>query len=496
MKLITNINSKKIILIVSTIILILIIVKIWPRQFFCPTTNDNSESVIKINEDLFLLSTKGSSRATAYANMSKVIFIDSICVISWLGIDEGKFKPVVAVYDLKTKKVINRYIFDESFDNHGVPSLAVDNEKIIHLFYYPHSAHKIKYKTGKLTTNNQIIWECQENIGDPNLTYPNPIFHKDKGLFLFARKTPNIPGPNPLVSYGFFKPVKDKNVFNDLLISSTSGYAAFSSRVLISNEKIQLLTRYHENSSKNFYGQTQTISYIESQDNGVNWQRDDKNKINYQDKGLWSWESLKLNNLITSNKGSIIDKGGLEKGNVLSVIGLYNDNLKNVNAFYLKEDISDSKMIEAIRNNKNGYWAKSYINNLIYPQLKGHRFVAPTGNLIVQDSIILFSGVLQDDTIKRDIKSISQWGHKSNSVVLFTKEKNKYKILIEFTSSSNCVWFPYIKLKGNNLVLIFTKKSADIKLTNNDTTNETEVFLFHTKLDELLNKKHEKLILP
>ena len=207
-------------------------------------------------------------------------------------------------------------------------------------------------------------------------------------------------------------------------------------------------------------------------------------------------ENLKLNNLITSNKGSIIDKGGLEKGNVLSVIGLYNDNLKNVNAFYLKEDISDSKMVEAIRNNKNGYWAKSYINNLIYPQLKGQRFVAPTGNLIVQDSIILFSGVLQDDTIKRDIKSISQWGHKSNSVVLLTKEKNKYKILIEFTSSSNCVWFPYIKLKGNKLVLIFTKKSTDIKLTNIDTTNETEVFLFHTKLDELLNKKHEKLILP
>lgn len=67
--------------------------------------------------------------------------------------------------------------------------------------------------------------------------------------------------------------------------------------------------------------------------------------------------------------------------------------------------------------------------------------------------------------------------------------------MIEFTISSNCVWFPYIKLKGNNLVLIFTKKSADIKLTNSDTTNETEVFLFHTKLDELLNKKHEKLII-
>ena len=99
---------------------------------------------------------------------TKEIFIDSTCVISWLGIDEGKFKPVVAVYDLNTKKVINRYIFDESFDNHGVPSLAVDNEKIIHLDKY---GKRVGESTVKLTS---------ANIDDRNVAFPTVFPDKEK----------------------------------------------------------------------------------------------------------------------------------------------------------------------------------------------------------------------------------------------------------------------------------------------------------------------------
>lgn len=488
-----TIKNKIVITIITIVILFLTFVK-WPNQTSQCIKTNNSEIVEKINKDLFLLSIKGSSRATAYANLSKIIFIDDICLIAWLGVDEAKFKPIVAIYDLKEKKITNKYTFDESFDNHGVPSLVVDNNNKIHLFYYPHGAQPIKYKTGKLIGNNKIVWQCEEDIGQSNLTYPNPIFHKNNGLFLFARKTPNIPGPNPLATYSFFKMDEDKSRINDLLISETSGYAAFSSRVLMSENKIQILSRFHENSDNSYYGKTQTISYIESLDNMESWQKDNENTINYNDRGIWSWKNFKLDNLITANKSSVIDKGGLEKENVLDVIGIYNDSVNDVNTFYLKEKLYNSKLIKAVRNNENGKWTNNSINDLIFPKLDNQRFVHPTGNLVTDSGVIMFSGVLQDESIKRDAKIITDWGHKSNSVVLFTKEKEKYKILIEFKSRSKCVWFPYVKLKGNDLLLIFTK-GAESNTANGDALYETEVFLFHSKLNELLKKEYKKVLI-
>ena len=48
------------------------------------------------------------------------------------------------------------------------------------------------------------------------MTYPNPINYKDSLILLFSRKTTNIPGPDPLVTYGFHTINEDKYSYREL----------------------------------------------------------------------------------------------------------------------------------------------------------------------------------------------------------------------------------------------------------------------------------------
>ena len=238
----------------------------------------------------------------------------------------------------------------------------------------------------------------------------------------------------------------------------------------------------------NIVGKTVTISYIESMDNGETWQKDHKNKIKYWQKGqLIEGDTLQTNNLITANNTNIIENGGRVNGTALGAIGITN-NRNCVNAFYIKEQVSSSKLIKATKKKGKDTWIKTPISDLIYPKLENQRIVAPTGNLVKHKNLILISGVLQNDIPG----TMSRWGNKSNSVVLLAKVKGKYKKLIEFKSKQNCVWFPYMQTNGNDVVLIFTKKKSKVTIVSNkDASVLTEVFLFHTKLDDLLKKDFE-----
>lgn len=187
----------------------------------------------------------------------------------------------------------------------------------------------------------------------------------------------------------------------------------------------------------------------------------------------------------------MIDSGGVQQSIRLGAIGLYNERNK-VNAYYIKEDLSGSSLIRASRKNRSDEWIKSLLTDKIYPSIENRKIVAPTGNLVESKGVVLLSAVMQDDIEG----NTSKWGHKTNSVVLLAHEKDSCKRLIEFKSKSNCVWFPYVQVQGNDLLLIFTKKARDYNVKDNkDVSAVTEVYLFHTKLDELLKKEFEVILL-
>jgi len=482
---------KKILFIVALLTLCFFLVKLVDKYSCTPKAADE-EVVKKINDDLFLLSSKGCSRATAYANMSKIAFVNDVAIISWLGIHDDEFIPTIAVYDLKNKKILNRYAFDKSVDNHGGPALVVDSENRIHVFYYPHSQQKVKYKVGTLTNNNEIIWECKDNIGEPHLTYPNPVYNKDQGLLLFARKTIVFNDPAyPPPTFGFFKADENHSQFHEILSSRDSGYASFFSRILLSDEKIQILSRVLENGDSSNSQYRETICYLESTDKGETWQKENKKKNSCGQRDNLSTDNQQFKNPATADQTSVIESAGIGNGSDLGVLGMYN-NSDGVNAYYMKEQLSDSKIIKATKNLNTSKWSKVAISDSIHPKLEGQRWVQPTGNLIKNKELVLLVGVLQDDSIGR----MSKWGHKSNSVVLLAEEKGNCKKLIEFKNKNTCVWFPYIQVNGNDLLLIFTKKGSDFIITdNNNTQAESKVFLFHIKLNELLNRDFETIFI-
>ena len=105
-------------------------------------TSISPNNITEIEDNLYLLSLNGSSRATAYPNLNKIDNIGELFFISWLGIDKNIFKPNITYFNIKNKKFGKTFIIDKSFDNHGVPSILVDKKNRINMFYYPHSHHQ------------------------------------------------------------------------------------------------------------------------------------------------------------------------------------------------------------------------------------------------------------------------------------------------------------------------------------------------------------------
>lgn len=440
--------------------------------------------------NLLLISDKGSSRATAYGNVSKIDFSKNLAFISWLAIKDGKFKPVVSVYSIKKKTLLHNYFFDESYDNHGVPSIVIDNNGKIHLFYYPHISHAIKYWKGDININGEIKWTKQPIITPETYTYPSAYFNKNYGVIVGARNTPTIKGPDPLSYYSLTTIKKNNYTSTNILGSSYHGYTAFSPRLNLTDSSIQLFSRFHENSSSDFYGGNQSLIYIENTKGSNIWTDMYNDTLSYNDYNLYNWSFFRFNNLINSRTTKKIESGGTkEDGSNLYILGITNDSLNNPNLYYIKEQKNRSKLYQAkrIRNLKNIEWKKKEITFLnSYDSLK--RFTAPTGNATSLNDTEYFTATIQNENLKRKKYNICLWGEKSNSVILFYKIKNRYKIIKEFLSTKEPIWFPQVKLHKDNLFLIFTKGANEKR--DNSQKNKTEVYLFHSKIDKLHSQEN------
>lgn len=481
-------KKRKWTIIILAAILLIIYNSKSKHQYKFNITQFNSENPNKSN--IKLISTNGSSRATAYGNINKIAFQNDFAFIGWLSIKDSKFKPVITVYSLTDKIIKFNYSFDESFDNHGVPSIVIDNQKRIHLFYYPHINHAIKYRTGNINKDGSIKWFSKSIIDPEEFTYPSAYFHKKHGVVVGARSTPIMKGPNPLGRYSLIS-INDKSIHSqNVLSSSYGGYSSFTPRIALSNSKIHLVARFHENSSSKYYGGNQSLVYLKKDALKDNWSNMNNNVIKYNDNGLYNWENINLNNLITSHDAPQIDQGGtkVDKSN-LYISGFKAGNNDNIDLFYIKESLTESNFFHFFKNpNKkdSSIWKKENLT-FLKKYNPNKRFTCPTGNMQKYKNDIYISGLIQDDELQRKKYSICLWGENSNSVIIFSNKNGKFEVLREFYNPLNSVWFPQIKIHNGQLILIFTKGYSD--KGNNNSLNKTQVYLFHESLKVLENQK-------
>ena len=84
-----------------------------------------SEIPLKLNKgELSLITTNGSSRATAYSNLNKIVKTNNGFAIIWLNKEGKKFKLKFRLFDENnySKKV---YDLGEVYDNHGAGSISM-----------------------------------------------------------------------------------------------------------------------------------------------------------------------------------------------------------------------------------------------------------------------------------------------------------------------------------------------------------------------------------
>lgn len=150
----------------------------------------SGEDVVETNKvlnfqdvDVITLSHIGSTRATAYPYLTKIIQLGEGFVISWLDVVDNDFRLKVRVFD---EHYISKIEYDlgSVVDNHGGASLAVTGDNRIHVVYYPHSTSHALYRNGIAT--GSIDWSDPIRIGD-HLTYPNIISYKGK-IAVVARR--------------------------------------------------------------------------------------------------------------------------------------------------------------------------------------------------------------------------------------------------------------------------------------------------------------------
>lgn len=121
----------------------------------------------------FLLSSKGSTRATAYGFSNKSVTLEGRTHVVWL---DAVAQVCGRTYDHATKRWSETYYLFEGCDNHTSPALVADRDKHLHIAYGPHGVWggwnhgRVKWAISA-QPNRMDLWRDEQNFGY-NATYP------------------------------------------------------------------------------------------------------------------------------------------------------------------------------------------------------------------------------------------------------------------------------------------------------------------------------------
>lgn len=402
----------------------------------------SGEDVVEVNKvlnfqdaDVIIVSHTGSTRATAYPYLTKIIQLNKGFAISWLDVFDNDFRLKVRVFDEHNISKIE-YDLGSVVDNHGGASLAVTEDNRIHVVYYPHSKSHALYRSALV--NDSIEWSNPIRIGD-HLTYPNIISYKDK-IVVVARRNRHRIGSDPLVELVAYNKL-DSQSFGEAEIifeAKLEGYAGFDAEIVLEdvNDKLYLALKRHEGSNQGSYGWLQSIEL-----NKFNQVEDLESFFN-------QWKKNSYKNLVQLNggvsKNNSLSLGSLGLTEKIAVLPVVVQKFKT-SEFYLWIEKSDKTDVINI----------SYELEEKFPKFF---FSAPVGGAAIDKNNNIF--VVTTISAKPNQNAIQSWGSKGSRLFFAMIDSSNLSTVCSFLVNDippeYANWLPHIREIHGNVMLMFT----------------------------------------
>lgn len=405
----------------------------------------SGEDVVEINKtlnfqdaDVITVSDSGSTRATAYPYLTKIIQLNKGFAISWLDVIDNDFRLKVRVFDEHNISKIE-YDLGSVVDNHGGASLAVTEDNRIHVVYYPHSTSHALYRNALVS--NSIKWSKPIRIGD-HLTYPNIVSYKDK-IAVVARRNKHRIGRDKNVELVLYNKL-DSQTFGKAEIifeAKLEGYAGFDAEIVLEdvNDKLYLALKRHEGSNQGSYGWLQSIEL-----NKFNQVEDLESFVTQ-----WKEKSYKTLNQLNGgvSKNNSLSLGSLGLTEKIAALPVVVQKLKT-SSFYL--------WIEK-RNETHVVNISSELERK-YPKFG---FTGPVGGAAIdENSNIFVVTTVSPKPIQRQRNDIQSWGSKGSRLFFAMIDSSDLSTVCSFLVNDilpeYANWLPHIREIHGNVMLMFT----------------------------------------
>lgn len=275
--------------------------KIWFIKLFSIliflflSCSNNTNVVVDFSK---IISTRGSTRATAYIMSNKIITADEKIFISWL---DSLSDVKMTYYDLKKKEWGETVLVGSGVDNHGGPALTMDSKGIFHIIYGAHHG-KFQYRRSAIPYNISE-WSEVDSVGVFS-TYPSLVVDDKDRLHLAYRGGAM---PRRLMYQS-----RDENGNWSQAVELVhppvdSGYTQYGNSLFISSDGILHLT-FHIYDVVPPGGKS--VGYLRSRDGGETWENAKGEKLSlpvttespcFIEKG--ENQDMRVGNVVVDNDG-------------------------------------------------------------------------------------------------------------------------------------------------------------------------------------------------
>ena len=207
-----------------------------------------------------VLSTNGSTRATAYTMSNKIITANGKIFIAWL---DHVADILIKEYDIQNDHWSEAVLIGKGVDNHSGPAITMNEEGYIYAVFGPHHA---PFQFTRTTNPHDVSqWQPVEHFGD-TATYPSLVCGPDGTLHCTYRG-----GPEPWRLMYQQKPKNGKWSEPVALVHPgvEEGYTQYGNPIAVSADGALHVGFHiydvHPNGGK-------SIGYLRSRDNGQTWQ--------------------------------------------------------------------------------------------------------------------------------------------------------------------------------------------------------------------------------
>ena len=345
--------------------------------------------------DLFLLSSEGSGRATAYLESGKIVTFRGRTHVAWLDTPPEGFRIRIRTLDHATGTWSEAWTIGEAADNHGGPALTIDAEGYLHVVFYSHH-HPFRYRRS-VRPNDASEWGPVEEFG-LHLTYPTLLCAKDGTLILSARRS-HDDRPWELETWRK-SPGGAWQRGPSLLRSRQPNYSQFAASMAWApdHERLFLSFRIYEMPDYETKDAVTGVGCITSPDGGRTWTRLDGTPL----PAPAMLDDIDTIITCDSREGRIADAGSMAVSPEGTPFITYSVKTRETGETYVATPLP------------GGGWRRLQLNQFLPDDLRNHAMILQGG--------VVFKGNAQPVVVATimDLKPGEEsWGHPSTDIVRF-----------------------------------------------------------------------------